>query len=286
MQDPARIDAMKQDILESYPRMSEGDTFTFACDRNLPCFTRCCADVNIVLTPYDVARMRHRLGISAEAFLERHAVIPFTPHQPFPVPILKLRDDAGKHCPFLQDGGCSIYEDRPWACRMYPVGVASPKEGSADSKFYFLMKEDLCQGHGKGRTWTVRSWMENQGATDYDVLGEAFKAVTLHHFFQRGGRLDPAKMDMFFMACYNPDAFRRFILETSFLRKFEVDAASVERARTDDVELLQLGFRWLRFCLFGEKTLAIREDVKRALEKTLRVGEASSAARPVGGSSS
>jgi Fe-S-cluster containining protein len=284
MQVQGRMDAMKQEILDSYPRMSADDTFTFACDRNLPCFTRCCADVNIVLTPYDIARMRRRLGLTAEAFLERYAVLPFTPNQPFPVPILKLSDAEGKPCQFLRDGGCSIYEDRPWACRMYPVGVASPKEGSEESKFYFLMKEDVCQGHGKGKTWTVRSWMQDQGASEYDELGEAFKAVTLHDFFQRGGRLEPAKMDMFFMACYNPDALRRFVFGSSFLRKFDVDAAVVERARTDDVVLLQLGFQWLRFCLFGEKTLAIKEHVREALKKNLRVGD-QAPARPVGESS-
>lgn len=272
------------DFLRGKRKVAAEDTFNFGCHSDLPCFNQCCADVNIILTPLDVLRLARRIGMGTTEFLETHAMVPITKDLQLPVVMLKMGSEPEKKCSFVGEAGCSVYEDRPWACRMYPVGVASPKEGSAESKFYFLMKEDVCQGHGKGKTWTVRSWMEDQGASEYDELGEAFKAVTLHDFFQRGGRLEPAKMDMFFMACYKTDAFRRFVFETSFLRKFDEDAAVVERARTDDVALLQIAFRWLRFCLFGEKTLAIKEHVTEALKKNLRVGD-QPPARPVGESS-
>ena len=32
----------------------------------------------------------------------------------------------------------------------------------------------------------------------------------------------------------------------------------------DDAELLKFGFRWIRFCLFGEPTLTVRDDAKPA----------------------
>ncbi len=261
--------ALEKAILKDFPRMSEEDAFPFSCDRGAPCFTRCCADVNIALTPYDVLRLKKRLGITSGEFLDRHAIIPFTPAQALPVPLLKMRDDEGKRCPFVEGGGCRVYEDRPWACRMYPIGVASPKDDLKERKFYFLMKEAPCEGHGRGRTWTVRSWMENQGVAPYDDMGEAFKEVTLHDFFQRGGRLDPAKIDMFFMACYDLDKFRRFVFDSSFLRKMAVDEAAAAEAKADDAALLKLGFRWLRYCLFGESAMDVRPDVKEILRKQL-----------------
>ena len=37
-------------------------------------------------------------------------------------------DNEKKSCLFLdlENGGCQVYEDRPWACRMYPLGMAIP----------------------------------------------------------------------------------------------------------------------------------------------------------------
>jgi hypothetical protein len=34
---------------------------------------------------------------------------------------------------------------------------------------------------------------------------------------------------------------------------------AVERLKKDDFELLRFGFRWLRFALFGEPTITVRE---------------------------
>jgi Fe-S-cluster containining protein len=263
MDDPiSSLKQMKEAILEESPRLKENDTFQFACSKNSPCFTQCCGDVNIALTPYDVLRMREHLGISSGEFLHRYTIVPFSKDQKFPVVLLKMQDDERKSCHFVGEEGCSIYEDRPWACRMYPIGVASPG-AKEEEKFYFIIKEDLCEGHGQGSEWSIASWMDDQGVREYDSLGEEFKEISLHPFFQQGEGLKPAQMDMLFMVLYDLDKFRRFVFETSFLEKFELSQPEIEAVKSDDVELLRLGFRWLKFCLFGEHTLEIKERVRQ-----------------------
>jgi Fe-S-cluster containining protein len=263
MDDPiSSLSQMKEAILKESPRLKEDDSFQFACGKNSPCFTQCCGDVNIALTPYDVLRMRKHLGISSGEFLDRYAVIPFYKEQKFPVVLLKMQDNERKSCFFVGEEGCTIYEDRPWACRMYPIGVASPGAES-EEKFYFIIREDLCEGHGQGTTWSIATWMQDQGVQEYDEAGEEFKEITLHPFFQQGEVLKPAQMDMLFMVLYDQDKFRRFVFQSSFLEKFDLDPAEIEAAKNDDVELLRLGFKWLRFCLFGEKVLKINEQVRQ-----------------------
>ena len=44
-------------------------TFNFKCSPGVGCFTRCCGDVTIVLTPYDILRLKNRLGIGSEDFI-------------------------------------------------------------------------------------------------------------------------------------------------------------------------------------------------------------------------
>jgi len=79
------------------------------------------------------------------------------------------------------------------------------------------------------------------------------------------------------MACYDLDRFRRFVFETKFLNYFEVDETRTEVIREDNEELLEFAMQWLRFSLFGEKTMKIRSAV---VEAHRRAAEAASPAGP------
>jgi Fe-S-cluster containining protein len=113
-------------ILKDQARMTPDDQFTFHCGLNLDCFTECCRDVSIVLTPYDILRLKKALRLDSTEFLERHTLPLFGPQQKFPLTILRM-DPETKKCLFVAEQGCKVYADRPWACRMYPLGVAKPK---------------------------------------------------------------------------------------------------------------------------------------------------------------
>ena len=236
-------------------RLRAEDRFSFRCGADLECFTRCCEDVNIVLTPYDILRLKQALRMDSSEFLESFTITPFTPEQKFPIVLLKM--DAGRRCPFVQSSGCSVYGNRPWACRMYPVGVAVP-DSPAESEFYFVMAEDLCKGHRSGADVSLSQWMRSQGVEQYEMMGAAFRDLTLHPFWRTGRDLTPQQMDMFYMACYDVDRFRQFVFGTRFLQLFDVDEARAEALQTDDEELLELGMHWIRFSIFGERTMKLR----------------------------
>ena len=77
-------------IINDYDRMTEDDSFTFGCDAGLDCFTNCCADVSIVLTPYDVMRMKNSLNISSGEFLEKYTIVGVTGDKQIPILLLKM----------------------------------------------------------------------------------------------------------------------------------------------------------------------------------------------------
>jgi uncharacterized protein len=269
------MDKMKERILDNYERLNIESKFTFSCGDNLPCFTRCCGDVNIVLSPYDVLRLKLKLGISSTEFLDKYTVLPFTKEQQLPIPLLRMNEDDNKRCFFVTDEGCQVYDDRPWPCRMYPVGMASAEgmDGKSGEDFYFMMGEDDCDGIGTGKEWTIKEWTRNQGIDDYNEFGDMFKKLTLHPFFQQGGALPPKKIEMFHMCLYDLDRFRSFLFDMpGFFERFEVQDWVIERMKTSDSEVLRFAFTWLRFALFGEDTVAIRpevaEKVKKAQEAT------------------
>ncbi len=215
------------------------------------------------MTPYDIIRLKQRLKISSTEFLEQYTVRPFTKEQQLPVVVLKLNDDKeGKPCHFVTPEGCSVYEDRPWPCRMYPVGSASARTEQDPNapEFHFLMHENPCDGFQESKTWTIRQWKENQGVAPYDEMGELLKDINLHPHFTKGGTLNPQQMDMYYMVCYDIDRFHSFVFDSSFLKKYDVDPELTEKMKTDDVELLKFGYRWLKTCLFSENLIQLKQE--------------------------
>ena len=259
------IQKLKETILKEYPRLGENDSFHFECGPHLECFNKCCADVNIFLTPYDVLRMKNTLNMTSAEFLGKHTLVPFDKNQNLPVPLLLMKETAEKECPFVDaEKGCTIYSDRPWPCRMYPIGLASPGE-AADAEsvpFYFIMREDVCRGLEKSREWTISGWLEDQGILRYNEFGDLFKDVTLHKAFAGGWKPNPKHIEMYWMALYDLDRFREFILNSTFLDRFNIEKTSLDKLRDDDEELLRFGFKWVKMALFGERTIPIRTEAE------------------------
>jgi Fe-S-cluster containining protein len=249
-------------ILKDSPRLGLDDRFTFACNPQMSCFGHCCRDVSIVLTPYDVLRMKRSLRMDSSEFLEQYTLRMQNVEQKFPIVILKMAETESKPCQFLTAQGCGIYRDRPWACRMYPLGLAEPKSATPnDMPFHFLIQENICHGHTEGVSLSVREWIECQGIEEFEMMSGAFKELTLHDFWNNGRALTAKQADMFYMACYDLDRFRRFVFETRFLQLFDIDEARVEALKTDDQELLDFGMQWLRFSIFAERSMKLRPDV-------------------------
>jgi Fe-S-cluster containining protein len=82
--------------------------FGFSCNRCL----QCCRDKKIQVNPYEIARLAARLGISTTVFIAEHT----------DAGGVHLRFDDEGACVFLDAQGCSVHEDRPLVCRLYPLG--------------------------------------------------------------------------------------------------------------------------------------------------------------------
>jgi Fe-S-cluster containining protein len=256
-------------ILGEAPRLGAGDRFVFSCHPGISCFNQCCRNVSIVLTPLDVLRMSRRLAMTTTEFLGRHTFVPFSEDQKLPFVFLRMKEDAERTCPFVTAEGCGIYQDRPWPCRMYPVGEASPEDPATQGDaFYFLIQEDHCRGHEETKTWTIGEWLQDQGVSAYQEMGALFKRVLLHPYL-RTRELDPARLEMFYMACYDLDKFREFVFQSRFLDRFLVEPAIREAMRSDDLELMKFAFRWLRFALFGELTIKVNEELLSEREREM-----------------
>ena len=57
------------------------NTFKFRCYKEIKCFTKCCADLNLTLTPYDILRIKKRLDLPSDQFLNRYTETKFDNHK-------------------------------------------------------------------------------------------------------------------------------------------------------------------------------------------------------------
>ncbi len=237
-----------------------GDIFHFSCHKGISCFTECCAKLRLILTPYDILRMKNHLKLTSDQFLERYTDTIIDNNSRFPMVKLKMREGQKQACPFVTNDGCSIYEDRPEACRLYPVGRASAMvDGEKDArKRFFMVAESHCQGFKEKHEWTLDDWINHEGVREYSSMNDQWLGIITSPKSLGPKTHIPQKHQMFFMASYNLDKFRGFLFKSGFFDRFEVDSDLKERLKSDDTTLMSFAFDWLKFSLFGEKTIQLK----------------------------
>jgi len=236
-------------------RFGPDSTFKFKCHKGVKCYTKCCRDISIVLTPYDIIRLKRRLQLSSEEFLAIYTVPQLLEKTDLPMITQRLMDDDLKSCPFVKDEGCIVYEDRPTICRYYPLGVASlsHKAEPDDEGFYFFVNEPHCLGFEEQKEWTVLEWRQDQGVDIHDDINAGWTDLVVRkRSFPPNIKLTADAKKMFFLVSYNIDTFKQFVFESSFLDRYEIDAATVAKIKQDEIELLEFGFGWLRWVLYKD----------------------------------
>jgi hypothetical protein len=68
-------------------------------------------------------------------------------------------------------------------------------------------------------------------------------------------KLTDKSKQLFFMVSYNIDQFKRFVFDSSFLKRVMVDKATVEAIENNELALLQFGLSWLKKALFQNQAL-------------------------------
>ena len=245
----------KQDKMHEIELAERKKKICFQCRPGLPCFTSCCQDVNIFLSPYDILRMKNCLEIPSSDFLERYTRTLLPGAGKIPIILMTMRSED-KRCHFVNEQGCSIYEDRPWACRMYPLD-----KSDETGEYSFIVDAETCHGQKEDVPWVLGEWFQDQGLPPYDDMDMRFRLVTQYPRLLEAGIDQPQVQQMFRMACYDLDTFRRFVHQTRFFDLFEVDDEVKEQIKDDDVALLELAVNWLRFGLVCGDVLPIKKDL-------------------------
>ena len=199
---------MRDDRLEDFGNEIEADSiFRFECRPELNCFGMCCT-TEIILTPYDIARMRRHLSIDTGTLLSTYCNTYIDPHSGFPFVILRHKDDK---CVFFGRHGCDVYESRPSCCRNYPLARVIDEDhetGKRLIRYYLQQGAAYCEGLGRGPGRTIQDYCKINGLEPFEKANDLFLDIPFtFNRLPHNIRQDREIQSMIFESVFNFDCF-------------------------------------------------------------------------------
>ncbi|MFH1020495.1 MAG: YkgJ family cysteine cluster protein [Pseudomonadota bacterium] len=237
---------MRPDLSPEHVRpLPPDETFRFSCHPGVACFTDCCRELELALTPYDVLRLSRHMGLAPSDFLDRHALIEQAEGSAFSRVFLCMIDDGRDSCPFVTASGCRVYADRPGACRTYPLGRgAFTSEDGGRHEMHVLLTEPHCKGFSQGEPQDITTWQKDQALATYNAMNDELLPI-LHHPRLKNGHPPEELEEEIFLFLYSLDTFRQRLLDATLTLPFPITADERQELAGEDLALLRLGIRWL-----------------------------------------
>jgi hypothetical protein len=172
-----------------------------------------------------------------------------------------------------------VYEDRPSACRYYPVALLASRRSDEyhDEQNYALVEESHCMGHKEAREITVADYRKEQKVEEYDELNRDYYRIILKKKSAGPaiGKPSPTSFQFFFLVCYDIDRFKDFLSAPNFRAVYDISDEEYETIMNDDVERLKFGYRLLMQVLFGEDKIPLKEGAfEKRMEERKEILEA------------
>ena len=247
-----------QQFLDEHQELAPGQSFRFACHPGVACFNACCSALDLMLTPYDALRLRHTTGQTSREFIQLFANLLAMPDVGLPMLHMRMLDSAGNHCPFQRATGCAVYQDRPSACRTYPLGRATQPSaegpGCGTVERIFMAREAHCRGFDAGTDFNAQAWMHDQGLEPYNLANDRYMALAadLRRFADQGGAaLGQKQTGMAGLALYQPDEFQTFLARSGLMDRLDLTEARKDAVLHDEETCLDFGYDWLELSLLG-----------------------------------
>ena len=233
--------------------LKRDQSFCFRCDSQVVCFNRCCSDLNLVLSPYDVLMLRKGLQMESRPFIEQYTHVAIDPDTGFPELSMAMRDDMNQSCPLVTKPGCQVYSHRPSACRMYPVGRGArvTETGQIEEQFV-LIKEAHCLGFESEVRWTAKSWQTDQELEAYNRSNDLYLRL-LDDWRKKGRPLNREQVGIAILALYRVDAFQRYIRAKNLLDKTSLSQSQRDLILENEAECLAFAMRWFQSVILGKR---------------------------------
>jgi len=124
----------------------------------------------------DVFRIAQALEVKPTEVLEKYTRGYLGDNSHIPVFVLKERTGDGS-CSLLRKGKCTVHQNKPVVCALYPLGRVSMSDGSGKIE-YFNQEHACTKGlSGEVQEWTLKAWLEEFKINDLDNQSKAWNKI-------------------------------------------------------------------------------------------------------------
>jgi len=241
---PTKVSLYQQGEPEA---LSLESRFQFHCHAGLACFNQCCRTPTILLSPYDLLRLKQALKLSTGEILAHYTVMGSDEASNLPLVFVDAFRAGRGGCPFLGQEGCKVYQHRPAACRLFPITMGSQLTEHGLMDHYFCRRLAYCRGFAASREWTVASWQENQGFKEFDQGRQEWLEILLQTGLM--GPVSDKIHDLVTVVAYDLDQFHQIIKAGGFPGAHDLTEQLLVELLTDDLALLKFSYRHLKSIL-------------------------------------
>jgi len=223
---------------ENVKPLTEQKNFCFDCHPGVPCFTDCCRQLVLALSPFDVFRLKQELNVSGQDFLASYTTIELLEGNPFPQVFLAMGPDEEQTCPFVSKQGCTVYQGRPGACRTYPLGRAAwLNQAGNPEAMHELINEPHCLGFAETTSQNVKTWTTGQELAAYHDANDRLMSILHHPRIKAGLQLATSQQNLYIETLY-------------YLEDFQQKINNSIGINLSGISLLQYAIDWLRDEMF------------------------------------
>ena len=128
---------------------------------------------------------------------------------------------------------------------------------------YFLVREGHCHGFAEQRSWTIQSWLGDQGINQYNSMNDRYmRLISRYKSVADGAVLSEKHATLALLCLYQQDRFLDFIKSVDLFSRvrFTGDLAELNREEcirmleNDSEQRLLFAFDWMELVLFGSSS--------------------------------
>ena len=123
----------------------------------------------ILMSTVDLYRAANVLNLDIQDVISRYCEM--VPGRESMIPLMVMKQRLDGSCIFLKKGRCTVHENKPLVCAMYPLGRFSfLNEDTGDYEFHYYLKDFHKEGcHAmQDETWTPEQWLARFHVSEYD----------------------------------------------------------------------------------------------------------------------
>lgn len=173
---PTNIKQHTMNLNQNY--IGKDQEFRFRCTRCGEWCRNKAPQDRILLSTVDLYRAANALNVDMQDVIAQSCDM--VPGKESMIPLMVMKQRLDGSCIFLKKGKCTVHDNKPLVCAMYPLGRLSfLNEETGEYDFHYYLKNFQAEGchAASDETWTPEKWLARFDVERYDECVRLYRQL-------------------------------------------------------------------------------------------------------------